>query len=276
MAKIERLWSDQELIAMEATVVSLRKIRTATTTKPEEQKKGIIKFFPLVRESRSRLPQKDKEVVLFDAEKLANTAAYFFALKISKTASGDREKQEWQDTLSDTNKKYGKLSPTTYARTTKQDVTVSLVGHLRHLSIDPSYMLKWDLLQANHLGAQTIEQLVDGTIGVISPLSGDYLLANTYSKYLELLKKKKFPVKPAACSSDLTFIVLPVDSEGKNIFGHLSQIGIYLDAVDTGNTGKALYQFLKQVYPTHIVHEPIAQKIEFIPSKKMRNFWKKV
>ena len=186
------------------------------------------------------------------------------------------EYEKWQDTLSDTKNEYGKYKESTFAKTGMLEVVGnSVIGRLRNMSIDPNYMLNWDLTHNNNLGARDINELTRKNKSVISPLSGDYLLACTYSNYLERTRGRSFQVKPAALSRDLKLIVLPKDQEGRPVFELVPEIGIYIDSTDTGKTGRVLFEAIRQEYPETKVHQPPANRTEFKQSRRMINFWRK-
>lgn len=275
---VERLWTDRQLKGMTDTVLYMRKIRTAATTEISPTSNSTRRLMSVLRRPgpESVNTAKSREVILFDAERLGATAGSFFAARLSGNSSGDLEFEEWQDTLSDVQKEYRKYKDSTYAKTGMLEVVGnSVIGRLRNLSIDPNYMLRWDLTLNNNLGARNVNELIQKNMGVMSPLSGDYIMSCTYSSYLERMLGRTFPTKPAALSSDLRLVVLPKDKEGKEVFELVPEIGIYIDTTDTGNTGRVLFQAVKEAYPNQRVLEPRATKSNFKQSKKMQDFWKK-
>ena len=273
MASVERLWTDQELRDLNDTVINLRRIRTAATAHLQDG--PVNKLFSRFRDSQPPT-NEDRQIMLLDAEVLAAAAGDFFATKISRVTNGQVEKQGWLDALSDTRASYKKVKPTTAARTKPIEVADIVVDHLRALSIDPMYVLNWELFTFNNVGATDIAELIKGHIGIISPLSGDFLVASTYCSYLDQINGKSFPLKPSAPTRNLEMVVLPVDEHGKGVFEDLPEVAIYLDVYETGNTGLALIRSLKEAYPSHVVHEPdieVARELKFEPSKKMQDFW---
>ncbi len=269
---MKRLWTDGEIIAVPATVDLLRRMRSAAVTeKPSVylRSRGAINNFWGGHE-RIHSPQE----ALAHAEELADAAGDFFAAKLSKTTHRKTEFEKWQDLLSDVKRQYQLYGEMTYARTSVGEVVGNLIiARLRSLHIDPDYTVHWDLFKNNHLGANSIEELVRKDLGIISPLSGDYLMARVYRSYLQRTRIKSFPVHAAALSRDLSVLVLPTTADGHLPFGDKSAIGIYLDTTETGNTARALFEHLQTTYPLKTVHEPKMERTEFTQSKKIRKYW---
>lgn len=260
MSITERLWNDQELQNIAGTIQSLRRIRTAATWTENPIVVRVKNLLGVQIEDRS-------QAALSDAERVALSAANVLAGKLTSTLVGT-EHEEWNDTLSDTARRYGKTGESTFARTTNLDVGLSRLDILKSLSVDPDHMLVWELTKANNLGAKSVDQLLAGKIGVFSPLSGDYLLANILRSYLERTRGKTYPLAPVASNSNLSRSVLP-RKDGKLPFSEQKEIGIFLDVVRSGKTGATVYTTLKESYPTHVVHEPPKRFVRFQPSRKL-------
>ena len=75
-------------------------------------------------------------------------------------------------------------------------------------------------------------------------------------------------------SGDLSHVVL-LQREGSSFpFAYKEEIGFFLDATETGNTGRALASHMSQLYPEKTVHKPKEEKTEFTQSKKIVEYWK--
>ena len=184
------------------------------------------------------------------------------------------EFEKWQDLLLDAEKQYLLYGTTTYAKTSILEVARnSIIGRLRHIHIDSYHTLHWDLLGNNNLGVESIGELINKDVGVISPLSGDYLMASVYSSYLRRTRGKSFPTRAAALSKDLSEIVLPVDGKGNLPFADKSIISIYIDTTETGDTARALLKKLQVVYSQKTIPTPNLERSEFTPSKKIERYW---
>lgn len=272
MSRVKRLWKDEELTGMEETISSLRRMRSAAVTHAPTLSLRIRRTFNHLLGGQEQIYQQQE--ALSHAEELANAAGDFFAAKISKTTQENTELEKWQDLLSDAGRYYRLYGAITYARTSLIEVVgYSIIGRLRNVHIDPNYMLQWDLLENNNLGADSIEKLVTQDIGVISPLSGDYLMASIYSSYLKRTRGKSFPTRAAALSKDLSVIVLPISADGNVPFEDKSTIGIYIDTTETGETARALFRKLQETYPQKTVHKPKFERTEFTQSKNMERYW---
>lgn len=265
---VESLWTNQQMVGFNNTTLTLRRIRSTATG--ESPKQGLLGRF------RKDTPTIDSQDALMDAERLGIAAGNFMGARISNTLNGQLEHEEWQDILSDTQKRYEKYDTSTYTRTTMMDVVGnSILGRLRNLHIDPNYMLRWEFVIQNNLGVDHVNELSERGIGILSPLSGDYLLACAYSSYLDRKKGKAFNVRPAALSRNLDTVVLPKDKNNLPALTGSSEIGIYLDAMETGNTGRALFEAISKEYGFKKIHAPKSTNAEFEPSSKIKEFWKK-
>ncbi|MDO8555612.1 MAG: hypothetical protein Q7R96_00370 [Nanoarchaeota archaeon] len=276
MAVIQRLWDDRDIEGMGETVVILRRMRNAATLHTPSLSMRIHRCLNHLFGGTEEI--HTQQTALADAETLAQAAGDFFAAKISKTTHHTDEFQKWQDLLFDANNQYLLYTPMTYAQTSLNEVVgYSLIGRMRNTRIDPSYMLTWDLLKNNNLGTNSIRELLNENIGIISPLSGDYLMACFYSSYLQRTKGKSLSVHAAALSKDLTTLTLPKDAQGNNPFMNKPCIGIYIDTTETGNTAEALFQGLQTIYQGKKIHTPMREtsKATFVPSNKMIRYWKR-
>ncbi|GEM_PF-2740734 len=267
----ERLWTEKELNGMSQTVSTLRRMRSAATL--DKTTLGLR----MRKKINNLLGGKEKiyspQEALADAEELGYVAGDFFAAKLSKTTHGKTEFEKWQDLLSDAEKQYTLYGETTYAGTGIVEVAGQLlIGRMRTLHIDSQHMLEWDLLENNNLGAQSIQQLINQDVGIISPLSGDYLMSSIYSSYLQRTRGNSFAIRPAALSEDLTDLVLPLDKKSNFPFENKSAIAIYVDTIATGNTAKALFKHLQGLYPQKIIPPNLKRK-EYYPSDKITKYW---
>ncbi len=272
MSRIKRLWRDEELIGMPKTISLLRKMRTAAVMHKPTISLSVRKILNHLLGGQEQIYSQQE--ALLHAEELADAAGNFFAAKLSKTTQGNTEFQKWQDLLSDAGRQYNLYGTTTYARTSLGEVVGnSIIGRLRNVHIDPKYMMQWDLLENNNLGADSIEKLVNQDIGVISPLSGDYLMASVYSSYLRCTIGKSFPTHAAALSRDLSKIVLPINADGHLPFEDKPAIGLYIDTTQTGDTARVLFRVVQEMYPQKTIHRPKFENTEFVQSDRIKKYW---
>jgi hypothetical protein len=270
MSPSKRLWTDEEIMSMPKTIELLRRMRSAAVSQPSI---GICSKKALTRLFGGQEQIYSQQEALTHAEEIANAAGDFFAAKLSKTTRGNREFEKWQDLLHNKKRQYKLYGPTTYAKTDLGEVVGnSVISRMRNLDIDANHMLTWDLLENNNLGATTICELVDQDIGVISPLSGDYLMARIYSSYLQRKRGKSFPVRAIALTKDLSVVNLPTNTDDSPVFEDKSAIGIYIDTNETGNTARKIFKYLNQHYPQKTIHPPKFEKVEFVPSKKIERW----
>src|SRR3989338_2257032 len=271
MAKIERLWTDEEIRGMSHTISLLRRMRSAAVTPIPSRSLRFRRALNHVLGGNEEIhpPQE----ALADAQNLATAAGDFFAAKISRTTQGAQEFEKWQDYLNDFKKQYHLYAPMTYARSSLTDVVGnSWIGRMRNLYIDPDYTIRWDLLSSNNLDALRIRQLLNSDLGIFAPLSGDYIMSSVYGAYLQRTRGKTFSLCAAALSADLSQIVLPIICDHIP-FEDKSILGIYIDTKETGNTGQALFAKLQELYPHKRILPPKQENVPFIRSPKIERYW---
>jgi hypothetical protein len=274
-----RIFSDGEVEAIFNTVIQLRKMRTAALATALPFRVGasnlVSRLFtgPVV-------VKKSPHAVLAEGERLADSAAKFLAGKLSKTVKGQksiRNFDAWREALGSTEGFYRHYPMSTHAQTSlAETVGRSIIGRTRNLHIDPDYQLKWDLLQNNNLGGRTLGEITEGEVGIISPFSGDYLMAKIYSNFLRMTTGKGFPARAAIVSRDLTQVVLPLDVEDKGVFENRSAVAMYIDTTETGGTGRALHEAIQDAYPGKMIYPPPTEVTEFVQSLKMEFFWERL
>lgn len=270
----EQLWTDEEVLGMDATYHTLRRMRTAATMIEPTLFLRMGRTINNLLGGQARIYSKQE--ALLQAEELANAAGDFFAAKLSKTTHDKKEFEKWQDLLSVAQRQYELYQEATFSKAAlKNAVGDSLLGRMRNLHVDPRYMLEWDLLENNNLGVETIKELINQDIGIISPLSGDYLLSKIYSSYLKHTRGDSFSVRAVALSEDLSRLVLPLDKEGNLPFENKKTIGIFIDTTATGNTARVLFEILQEAYPQKIISEPTFKTSEFTKSKKLKKYYGK-
>lgn len=264
--KLERLWTDKEIDHIEDTITALRKIRSAAVLGLEPPKTGVI---GLLANLRGQLPvPEDRQRVLSDGEDLAHAAAAFLAKRVVKGERDVERRDAWEEVLLRTTEHYGRYPVTTFAKTSRNEVSQSTIFNLRAMSIDPRYMLNCNLFRENRLGAIDLNSLLAARLVVVAPLSGDLLLAAIHREQVELTRGQSFHLRTAAISKDLKHTVIsdlkPEMEQG------FQAVGIFLDAIESGSTGRVLATSLRDQYPQFTVHEPQTSRVEFVPSQKIR------
>jgi hypothetical protein len=257
----EHLWTPEQLRGIRETHDTMRRLRTAASNYLGIQ--GIINKMTFFNNAETINP-KNKDLVLLDAEKLGTTMADFVASRLTNTSDGKKELEEWQDTLSSMKSEYKQYKVSTYSKTNIIGATIAL--RLRNLKSNPNIMLNWDLTINNNLGAGSIDELIEKDIGIISPLSTDYLIVTSYSSYLMRARDRSFMVKPAALNQDLTKAALPKESGGNRFFEKYKEIGVFIDTTNTGKTGERLYNSVKKEYQDKVVYKPPSKYVLFTPT----------
>lgn len=271
MKTLHRLWHDEEIMGTLQTIQCLRQMRTAATL---DTLPITLKTRNLVRRvvGGDIIQLGNPQLVLAEAERLADRAADYFAHSLHKKSETKGKYELWRDHLSEAEKTYEDFDPTSFANTSPKEVIISIMGALSALRIDPDHLLHNELVTANHLGFRRLEHIGQVKSAVIAPLSGDYLLASTFSKYLGE-RGQSFSTHAVALSPDLTKAVFPSDLEAR--LADIDSIGIYLDTVQTGRTGSSLHQKLQdKLDGKKIVHAPNSKKVPFKESPETEAFWK--
>ena len=266
----ERLWTNKELDNLLSTIDTLRRLRSATTLGMEPFPSGIMGTWGRWRHPERFQEPADRHNVLLDAEDLGIKAGNFLAERLAKDTRDPAKFESWNETLERTRESYKGYEALTFAATGNLEVPGSIITHMRALHSDPEYMLKFDLLHHNYLGAGNIEGLVQKRLTIVAPLSGDFLLAAVYRAYLEQTRGRTFHLKAAALSRNLQGVVIPNDE----LMEENPEIAIFLDVTETGETARALLSALNSSYPDKVIHEPGIEGMRerylgFKPSKKM-------
>lgn len=141
-----------------------------------------------------------------------------------------------------------------------------MIGRLRLVSEKPEEFLSWDLTENNYLGASSLDELVEEDIGVIAPLSGDYMLTSVYSNFLKWHKDSTFDVEPIIIGKVLKNPIYARNDDELLVFEDKSKIGIYLDTKETGATSEAIYTFLKKSYANSNIEivEPNRDRVDYM------------
>lgn len=244
---------ERELPVVGSTLVNLRKIRAVAA--PSDARL-FYKSSPYPAEA------------IGDAVNLSLAAGNYLALRAADLGNGRVEKEIWQDELSSVEKKYSGQRPVTSANTTAEEVSLSIIDRVQTLSVDPNHLLNYEFSKANNFGVEDLIELLDREVGVVSPLSGDYLRGMIYRQFVLLTQGRTFPLKLALASNRLRRVMLEIGNLGQPI-EEVSDIGIYLDAIESGRTGESVYKATKLAFPEQVVYEPPINRPELVPSKKM-------
>src|SRR3989344_5319067 len=99
MSHLKRLWKEEELLGMIATISNLRRMRSAAVMRKSALFLRIKRAFNHWRGGQEQIHSQQE--ALSDAEELADATGDFFAAKLSKTNRGNMEFEKWQDLLLD-------------------------------------------------------------------------------------------------------------------------------------------------------------------------------
>lgn len=252
----ERILGDRELKLTDITVTQLRAMRTAAF--PSH---GFLSRF----QRTSPLPVQE---IATDARNLSTTAGSYLALRASGLETGIREREELEHVIADVKTKYREYRPGSFTGTKSMDPAESIIDKLKTLSIDPDHALRWELVESADFDVDSVADFLDREIGLVSPLSGDYLRGSIYRSFLFYTQDRTFPYQMAIASIDLRSVVLEAGNLGRS-FEELTEIGIYLDISASGSTGEAVYRAVSLAYPDKTVFEPPIYKGTLPPSDKM-------
>lgn len=273
MPEMPRLWTDEEVVLMGKTVDVLRKIRTAATQEPSH----VLSFVKRGVAAALGNPYWEirPEMALKDAEQLGDVASRAMALRIAERRDKGEGIQDWQEALQDMVEYYLDYSSSTFAQSTLTNVVgAAFISRLRALNVDPDCLLRYELVDNNNLGVTKVSELSDDRRVVIAPLSGDFLLASTYRHFLKIRNGKTFHLRPAALSKDLTHSTLPLETDDPKL-AQAQEVGIYIDTIATGSTGRALHEAVQKKYPEKKVQMPNHTGKDFVQSPKLEAFWRK-
>jgi hypothetical protein len=110
----------------------------------------------------------------------------------------------------------------------------------------------------------TVDRLTSSKVGVLAPLSSDYLQAEIHRAYLESKGLPAFAVKPVVVDRlDETGerVIMPRTRRGRQAFAGKRDIVLYVDVRGGGLTSRALWLGAQRAYPDKTIHgrgsEPI-------------------
>jgi hypothetical protein len=227
------------------TVENLRRIRTAAV-------KGKNHFWKPVKNN-----------ALLDAENLGRIAGNFISICLTDISDGKIELEEWLDAVADLRKKYRKYDQSTHIKSSVSESVNLMIRRINSLNKMPNNIISWELTENNNFGTENVDELMSKDIGIISPLSSDYLMISIYNNYLEKTSGKMFLVKPAALSSDLKDIVLPKCPNDDFALRNVSEIGVFINIRSKGDTGRTLFEAIKKKYPGKTIHKPSEKRTAF-------------
>lgn len=261
---IERILTAEERGTIQGSLRGLRQMKNFST-------KGLDpSFFGLFTPTGSP-EDKWRQQPLQDAEVLAQTTAAFLVARINRN-SYTEEYVALLERLLEAKNKYGKEKKSSYSGISTAESTERIAANLLYLSIDPRYVMNWHLTHYNNVGYSNLDEFLRHDIGVFSPLASDYLTAVLYQKYLQESSSRSFSIKPAAASSKLRGVVLPVSKDGKSTYKDKPEIAVFLDIITSGSTGEAVLKAIRQNYPDKTIHEFDKTQLPeaFEPSQKIR------
>lgn len=132
-----------------------------------------------------------------DARELAELMSSITSRGVIEGKLDDRLIQKLGLFLNDSTKDYGLYEEGTFSGAGMHSVIYrSIKGRMKCLTYDSEHLLTWELTINNNLGEnRNLTDLLSKEMpSVVAPLSGDYLLALIYSKYLQQTRGKSFEV----------------------------------------------------------------------------------
>lgn len=198
-----------------------------------------------------------------DAEKLGSAAATAI-IGLVQEEPAEPHRTRWDKTLERFGRKYRGFPQ--YHRghqTTGESANTIGSDYLGALQRQWKEKTRY-LLRINLGSALQPDDLLDPNLGVIAPLSTDYLLLAVIQQYLATnVSSSAFHLKPAfvetglGCKAEIPEVVLPQTNDGKRIFENCTRVAILLDGVGF-YTQPALIRALRQIYPDKIVYHEYA------------------
>ncbi|MCH8519241.1 MAG: hypothetical protein LAT82_00610 [Nanoarchaeota archaeon] len=271
------IWKDSNhLYLLSQTVQNLRRMRTACVssglTFSQKLNKNINNFAG--GNQREISPKQAYQ----DAQELANLMSSISSKGVIMGEMDDKLIRDIEIFLQDSTKDYGLYEEGTFSGAGMQNVIFrSMKGRMKCLTYDPEHFLTWELTINNNLGnnKSLTDALSKEMPSVVAPLSGDYLLALIYSKYLEQTRGKSFEIAPIMLSSDLETYYYPKDNLEKLPYLNKRKIGVYTDTKDSGSTIERLDEILRQVYKEtqcEILESPFDPEVYQAREKVMKIF----
>lgn len=185
--------------------------------------------------------------ILADAEALGSTAVS----RITDLVSGvDITLEDWSKLLRDQQEKYKGHRPVALSPVSTELVGNLLAANCRNLIEGRRDTLERQLLEVNGLKHLTASYFLNDGLGVLAPLSSDYLFVALYREYVKRNTSSGcFVVKPVITGVKREMLVMPTDTQGKPFFSDHEEVVGLIDMGDMGDTRRALAGIVEVHYP---------------------------
>lgn len=163
----ERLWSDEELIILTKTMNIFRKMRTSATSQ-NSLFRGGVRLNNLLGGSKVLI---EPQVTMEEVQQLGTLFGEFYGSVLANRGNKKGNFSNLQNCLREAEKRYSSFGAATYSGAgLRNSIGDSMIGRFRFLREKPDSFLTWDLTENNHLGATSLDDLIEEDIGIIAPL----------------------------------------------------------------------------------------------------------
>ncbi len=244
---------ESNLGAMQETIAQLRDIRRAVTIPQGRPLTNLI----LPRRYASS--SVDRQVLLSEAKIIAGACGDYVSAAITEGSDKQTLRERWIDVLSEAIGTYRRTEQLSANKVHLRESSYWVFDHALNLMINPSF-LAWDMLVHNNMGVEDLKKLIERKIGVIAPLSSDFLIASIFRSYLKRTEGETFNLYSMAVAV----------GEGRTVVHYAAadspELSFYLDKAYVGSTGEAAYEALKDVFPNKVIHVPNKTRVKDVPS----------
>ena len=255
------MFIDGNLDAVGQTVQQLRDVRRAVTRPGRRPLKDVIK-----PSTRYGFSGRERQVFLAEAGILGADMGNYFAAIASDNGQAKILREKWLDTLGQFNGRFNNLSPLSSSNGSNvEQMSYWILDHVLNVGAEPNYVA-WELLAHNNMGeAAGIDEALGREVGIVAPLSTDFLIAAVFCGYLDQTHGKTFQLAPIAIAVDEGGTVLSIFT------AHMKEVAIYIDGVGEGQTARAAYGMVKEIFSDRPIHKPVNKRMEdIIPTFKFK------
>lgn len=233
-------------------------------TVSKEDKQKIIQTLTVMRKMRGAADEESVynregrvQAILSDAETLGQLASQAMIDLLSphpKTAS-----DQWEKYLNNFKKEYGGYNICQSVQKTYENPAehLSLLLTLMNYGDTPTLrkILKNRLLEENWLGISSLDYLFSDQIGVLAPLSTDYLYAMVSREFISRhLSPQCFRLRAVILGRALNLVAMPLDEDKTPAFKDVKELMVMTDLNVSHRTRSAVLNGAKAYYPTHFIH----------------------
>lgn len=255
----ETLLSPRDQNTLQASILDLRKIRTAATADLETNQGILERLFnrwgksyspPIpTRYYREQSSEPGRQKALQDAEKIGFATADLLIAVVHNDSAGV-ERDALESILNQADRDYSAYAPSQYANQSSARTTERVIEHVVRLDSVGEEFVRWHFIEYNMVELPW-SQMNSKRVGVFAPLATDFLIAATHQRFMEAQKKKggTFEVKPVVLGKNMQHTIFPQAEDGKGAFNKKHDLVVFCDVSTFGRTSSIVFGAVTEEYP---------------------------